>query len=271
VEAGEPVEGALHREIVEELGVEVERADPWIMRVFAYPHATVRLHFFRVRSWRGDIRALEHDAVSWQPPSAITVAPLLPANGPVVRALLLPDEYAITRAAEVGVEEFLRLLALRLRARLRLIQVREKQMPPEALRGFAERVVALARPFGAKVLVNADLSLAQAIGADGVHLTSAQLREATARPDVPWCAVSCHSRGELAKAAELGADFAVLSPVLPTPSHPDAVPLGWSGFGQIAAGAQLPVYALGGLVRDDLEVARQHGAHGVAMLRGAWM
>jgi 8-oxo-dGTP diphosphatase len=70
VEPGEPVEDALAREIREELGVAIERAHPWITRVFVYPHATVRLHFHRVVAWRGDPRALEHEAIAWQRPEA---------------------------------------------------------------------------------------------------------------------------------------------------------------------------------------------------------
>ena len=54
VEPGESVRDALEREIREELAVEVERAHPWITRVFTYPHATVRLHFYRVLAWRGE-------------------------------------------------------------------------------------------------------------------------------------------------------------------------------------------------------------------------
>jgi 8-oxo-dGTP diphosphatase len=62
----------------------------------------------------------------------------------------------------------------------------------------------------------------------------------------------------------------VLGPVLATPSHPDATPLGWERFRQIAAGASIPVYALGGVVPGDLEQARSCGAHGLSMVRGAW-
>src|SRR5713101_2605525 len=47
IEPGEPVADALRREIREELGIEIERAYPWITRVFSYPHAKVRLHFYR--------------------------------------------------------------------------------------------------------------------------------------------------------------------------------------------------------------------------------
>jgi len=270
IEPGEPVAEALKREIREELGVEIERAFPWITRVFTYPHAKVRLHFHRVYAWRGEPRALEHQALAWQRPEAISVDPLLPANGPALRSLMLPAEYAITRAGELGIEPFLSRLEARLRGGLKLIQVREKNLARQATEEFARRVVVLARDHGAKVLVNSDVALAREIGADGVHLTAEQLRAAAARPESPWCGASCHSGEELRLAEALGVDFAVLGPVRATPSHPHAVPLGWERFSGIAKGAAVPVYALGGIVPRDLEQALSCGAHGIAMVRGAW-
>ncbi|WP_172670463.1 thiamine phosphate synthase, partial [Chromobacterium subtsugae] len=75
----------------------------------------------------------------------------------------------------------------------------------------------------------------------------------------------------LARAGELGLDYALLSPVAPTASHPDAALLGWDGFAAcLAGGVPVPVYALGGLTAEDLPPAREHGAHGVALMRGAW-
>jgi 8-oxo-dGTP diphosphatase len=227
----------------------------------------VRLHFHRVTSWSGELHALEHEAIAWQRPDATEVAPMLPANGPVLRSLSLPDEYAITRFAEMG-ESFFPRLESRLRGGLRLVQVREKKLARDAVRAIARRVIGLARPHGARVLVNADVDLAREIGADGVHLTAAQL--GGARPDVPWCGASCHSAEELRRAEALDADFAVLGPVRATPSHPDAAPLGWDRFRSIAAGASIPVYALGGVAPRDMEHARSLGAHGLAMVRGAW-
>src|SRR5205085_3896600 len=52
VEPGEAVERAIARELHEELGIDVECAYPWITRVYTYPHATVRLNFFRVTAWK---------------------------------------------------------------------------------------------------------------------------------------------------------------------------------------------------------------------------
>jgi len=269
VEPGEPIRDALVREIREELGVEIARAYPWITRVFAYPHATVRLHFHRVYAWRGEPRALEHQAIAWQRPEATALSPMLPANGPVLRALSLPEEYAITRAGELGEKVFFSRLEARLQSGLRLVQVREKKLERHALKVLAQRTLALARASGAKVLLNSDVELAREIGADGAHLTASQLVGAT-RPDVPWCGASCHSIEELRRAEALGADFAVLGPIRATPSHPDAELLGWERFGEIAAGASIPVYALGGVLPRDLEQARSCGAHGLAMVRGAW-
>jgi 8-oxo-dGTP diphosphatase len=59
-------------------------------------------------------------------------------------------------------------------------------------------------------------------------------------------------------------DFSVLGPVK------DKQAIGWQRFGEIAAGASIPVYAIGGLTRADLDDAWRAGAHGVAMIRGAW-
>jgi len=108
------------------------------------------------------------------------------------------------------------------------------------------------------------------VGADGVQLTSTQLKELKERPAINWCAASCHNAEELRRAEALGCDFALLSPVLPTQSHPGAPHLGWENFAAFAAGSSIPVYALGGLKQEDMQTAWRHGAHGIALLRQAW-
>lgn len=270
VEPGEPLSTALARELHEELGIDVEIARRWIVQTYAYPHATVRLNFFRVSAWRGEPHGKEAQRLAWQQLRALDVAPLLPANAPVLRALQLPFEYAITHAGEIGAEEQLRRLDARLAQGLRLIQVREKGMSAPELERFAAAVIALARPRGAQVLINADIELALRLGADGVHLAAAQLVLLQRKPALRWCAASCHDAGELARAAALGVDFVVLGPVQSTLSHPGAMPLGWEGFADLARGATVPVYALGGMGPGDLETAWRCGAHGIAMLRGSW-
>jgi thiamine monophosphate synthase len=72
----------------------------------------------------------------------------------------------------------------------------------------------------------------------------------------------------LRQAERIGVDFVVLSPVLATHSHPKARPLGWSHFGRLVDETNLPVFALGGMKPADLVEAKQHGAHGIAAIRG---
>jgi 8-oxo-dGTP diphosphatase len=130
--------------------------------------------------------------------------------------------------------------------------------------------VSLVHEAGGIVLVNADEALAREAGADGVHLTAARLAAIDARPAFEWVGASVHGTAELRQAERLGVDLAVLGPVHPTPTHSGAPPLGWDGFERIARDAAIPVFAIGGLAPGDLERAWTYGAHGVAMIRGAW-
>lgn len=280
IEPGETSYYALVRELREELGITVTTAYPWVTRVFTYPHATVRLHFFRVTVWSGELHPHEGQQFSWQsnplqPPfaeggSRYGVSPILPANAPILRALSLPTLYAISNVAELGEAEFMRRLEAALNNGLRLVQLREKDYSREALRALALKILPLLRQQGARLIINADIGLCREIGADGVQLTGAQLAGLSVRPAVDWCGASCHNAEELRRAEQLGCDFALLSPVLATQSHPGATHLGWEKFAAIAAGSSIPVYALGGLTHTDMHTAWQHGAHGLALLRQAW-
>lgn len=270
VEAGESLEAALARELHEELGIVIGPPCRWITRVFEYPHATVRLNFFRVFEWEGEPHPHEGQIFSWQRPEAIEVEPLLPANFPIVKALTLPPVLGITHAESLGVDSFLARLDVALANDLRLIQLRDKTLPEDVRLQLARETVRRAHLHGARVLVNGSLDLANAAGADGVHLDSSAAARLSARPDCEWVGVSCHDAAELAHAAAIDADFALLSPVLPTLTHPGAATLGWETFSALAAASPIPVYGLGGLGRDDLALAQLHGAHGVALLRGAW-
>ena len=268
IEPGESVRDALVRELVEELNVTVTRTTPWFTFMMHYTHATVRLHCWRVQAWQGEMRGMEGQQFAWQTLDALTVAPTLPGCVPIFRALALPAIYAITNAGEIGAAAYLRRLETALQKGLRLIQLREKTMPYADLRRFGAEVMARAKAHGARVLVNGDGMLANDIGADGVHLSAAQLVNMPSRPEFALVGASTHSRAELERAAELKCDFAVLGPVKATLTHPAQAPLGWQRFSEWVQAAPLPCYALGGMVMGDLPAAIEHGAQGVAMQRG---
>lgn len=270
VETGESAERALARELHEELGIDVEQAYPWITRDYDYEHAAVRLRFFRVVAWHGTLHGKEAQDFAWQSPQGVTVSPLLPANGPVLRALELPSVYGITNAAALGAAEFLRRAERALASGLRLVQFREPALAPPQRLPLAQALVQLAHRYGARVLFNGELAQARDVGADGVHLTSARLARLDSRPDIGWVGASCHDAAELERAAKLGVDLVVLGPLLPTPSHPGAPTLGWERFASLIRGYPLPVYALGGMRLRDRIHAWHAGGHGIGMMRGAW-
>jgi len=268
IEPGEDARAALVRELREELDIEVTAATPWITRVYAYTHATVRLHFFRVTAWEGEPRPLEDQDIRWQRVESIDVAPMLPANAPVLSALALPAIMVVSDAQALGIEPWVRRLERQLAREKLLVQLREKGLGRLRLQHLLSRVLARTEPLASLLVVNSDAGDFPQGG--GVHLTSRALMQARARPAGRLVGASCHDAAELAHAAALGLDYAVVGPVKPTASHPDATPLGWDRFAELVAGSPLPVYAIGGLTRADLAEARERGAHGVALRSAAF-
>jgi len=266
IEQSEDPRAALVRELREELGIEVLEATPWITRVYAYTHATVRLHFHRVIAWDGEPQSLEDQAIRWQHIDAPDVSPMLPANSPVLAALALPAVMVVSNAAELGIDSWIEKLAARALEEKLLVQVREKEAGAQRLQHVLSRALARVEPFGSRVVVNSDCGAFPQCS--GVHLTARALMLAAARPERTLVGASCHDERELDQAGRLELDYAVLGPVKETASHAAAPPLGWERFEALARGRPMPIYAIGGLARSDLAEARRRGAHGVA-LRGA--
>jgi len=185
--------------------------------------------------------------------------------------MTLPTHYLITPAVAEE-EEFFAALERTLQAGTRLLQLKGKGLNGAAYAELAERVLALARRYGARVLLSGDPELVITLGADGLHLDSKALQQADSRP-LParyLLAVSGHDLPTLQKGEQIGASFAVLSPVNFTRAHPDLEPLGWEGFAAISAQFSLPLYALGGVSAEDEAAAIAAGAQGVAGSRGYW-
>ena len=139
--------------------------------------------------------------------------------------------------------------------------VREKQMDSARLLAFASRLRELTSNHGAKLIIHTQADVAKAVEADGVHLASSDLAEVPSVRD--WLgnpemtiSTSCHNEIELGFAQRFGADYAFLSPVFPTQSHPGEPHLGIEKFREMAESSSLPVIALGGINagnRDQLE------------------
>ena len=153
VEPGESLAAALTRELHEELGIDIGTPYPWVVRVFDYPHALVRLHFFRVFDWRGELRAREHQNFGFFSIGDLPDGPLLPATLPVLRWLALAPIYAISAAVQLGGETFLRRLDGALSRGLKLLQFREPGLDDADAEALFDQVRVLTRAAGATLLV----------------------------------------------------------------------------------------------------------------------
>jgi len=273
LEPGESPEQALCRELHEELGigVAVDACAAFIRVPCAYAHKRIVLDVYRVTQWQGRPRGREQQALAWTPPHKLVDYDMPAADIPVVAALLQPDRYLVTPAATGSLRGFADALQAALASGIRRVQLRLPGMAAGELSEHALLARAICAEHGASLLINTDLALARRLGV-GVHLRAAQLAELRERP-LPRefsVAASCHSAAQLQRAQALGVDFAVVGPVNATASHPGLPGIGWAAFATLRETTALPMYAIGGLGMDDLGVARQHGAQGIAAIRGLW-
>ena len=274
IEPGESPEQALQRELMEEIGIEVEVGERLIVVPQEYPSKRLTLDVRQVRSFNGTPRGCEGQALTWVAPDKLGAYSMPGADVPVVAVLTQPTHYAITPEMSepydaISIERWIVRSAALCNLQYRRVQVRSPGVPSEvfrdAVRDLKSRIVA----GSCEMLVNRDIELAQELGW-GVHLNAAQLHQLSSLPEVAdgqSVAASCHHQADLEQAQRLGCSFAVLSPVKRTESHPDAVPIGWEGFASLREWVTMPIYALGGLSPLDLQEARDHGAQGVAGIR----
>jgi 8-oxo-dGTP diphosphatase len=272
LESGENTRAGLARELAEELGITLDSARPLIRVRHDYPDRGVLLDVWRVTSWHGRVHGREGQELRWLAADALAGLPMPAADVPVVTALRLPDSYLVTPSPGTDPGAFLAALSASIDAGVELVALRAKELPPAELVSLSRQVADICRAGGARMLINGDPALLDASGADGVHLDSASLMAAKSRP-IPaaaWLAASCHDARELDHAARIGVDFAVLSPVAATPTHAQALPLGWGRFQRLVERVNLPVFALGGMGSEHLGAAWNHGGQGIAAVRALW-
>ena len=269
VEKGERVFDALRRELKEELDITVESASPLIKIAHAYPDRNVLLDVWRVDHFHGEAFGREGQTITWVCGNRLQDYAFPQANRPIIAAARLPERYAILDY-EQGDSAALRQNLQRILDRgIRLIQLRAKYLPAAQYDALATKVCQAAARHSVTILLNAEPEQIVRAGAAGVHLTGRRLMQLKERPldENLWVAASCHTLEELQQAERLKLDFVVLSPVMPTVTHPEATPLGWNAFEALVAQVNLPVYALGGLALSDVRRAREAGAQGIAGIR----
>jgi thiamine-phosphate pyrophosphorylase len=180
------------------------------------------------------------------------------------------DLYVITDRQQSGGRPLLTVVEAALRGGARAFQLREKDLTPRELYPLAQEMRQLTHSYGARLLINDRIDVALAVDADGVHLTAASLPASVARqllgPD-RLIGVSTHNTAEAQAAAEGGADFLVFGPVFFTPSKaPYGQPVGLDALRAARAAVELPILAIGGIKKANLDQVLTAGADGIAVI-----
>lgn len=270
VEAGETLLQALARELWEELDIDIQTAEPLIQIRHDYHDKSVLLDVCVVNDFNGTALGNEGQPIRWVDTAVLNSYDFPAANRPIITALQLPNVMMIT-----GDEKDLAVFEPKLQAALehgvKWVQLRQPKLCQSQI-NIAQQACQAA---GAQLQLNctpvAFEEREEFVGV-GLHLASRHLMALNKRPvplDVLF-GVSCHNRQEVQQAHTVGADYLLLSPLLPTRSHPDAEPLGWQAFKELVASCKVPVYALGGMRPEHISQVKACGAQGVAGISGWW-
>jgi 8-oxo-dGTP diphosphatase len=248
VEPGENVRQALVRELLEETAVTVspEDLESLIGIRHDYGDKEVFLDVWQARESSGEPHGVEGQPVFWLAPDELKARDFPAANRPIISAIRLPRQLAISGDAARPDEAVDRCVLGVGRQKPPLMVLRLPSLSSEAYTEVAGRC--LKRLPETPLIVHDRPELVADLPVAGVHLS--------------W--------RRAAELAGIGADYATLGPVLPTRSHPGVRGMGWERFSELASQAVLPVYALGGTSPELLDRAIETGGQGIAGISWWW-
>jgi thiamine-phosphate pyrophosphorylase len=184
-------------------------------------------------------------------------------SGLLPRFYLITDRHQAAHGLIFSVEQALK-------AGIKFIQLREKDLPPEQQKELGWQLNLLCRRHGASLLINSQIELAAELQVAGVQLGAGTSSIKAARQQLGTHALigySAHSFSEIVAAYEQGADFVTFSPVYFTPSKRQyGPPQGLEALRCICDNSPLPVYALGGINSENIAEVMKTKAYGVAAI-----
>ncbi|RBW49463.1 Nudix family hydrolase [Marinobacter sp. F3R11] len=281
VELNETVQDALAREIYEETGLKIPQGTlrPVIGIRHDYGDKRVFLDVWRTDQAQGEAHGREGQFVDWVHPDDLRDDDFPAANRPIIRALRLPSQLAITGTidtVDAGVRQLRSALAEPLQQNGEspgLVILRAPRMAAEDYCSLATLASGICEAAGAGLVLHGSPAVFDGNpGAAGLHLPWREAEKLDVRPvpDRVWLGVSCHDAVQIDHAVTIGADYVTLGPVKLTATHPGMPAIGWARFRELLSRATIPVFGLGGLEMADLDQVKRVGGQGIAGIRYWW-
>lgn len=272
VESNEDVRSALNRELFEELGIQVTKAEHFTTISHDYQDKKVLLDVWKILEWSGVPAGRENQEIRWSKIDDLKSNEFPDANKYIIQSLSLAPVYVISQESYDDYAQLFSVASECFTAGLKLFQLRLKSEENKKIKKIVKTLSVLAKKNNTKLILNGTAADIDNYVIDGVHLNSNELNKYGSRPisEEYILGASCHNEEELVKAEKLNVNYAFISPVSTTDSHPEQQALGWDNFSIMIKKVNFPVYALGGMVPADLNIAKQYGAYGVAMIGAIW-
>lgn len=177
--------------------------------------------------------------------------------------------YFITDSTGFSQEEFLRRTEAALQGGVTLLQIREKDKTTREYMALAEKVHALTLRYGVPLLIDDRLDIAMAIDAEGVHLGQSDLPVSIARkilgPD-KIIGATAKTVPQALEAYEQGADYLGVGAIYPTTTKVKTILTSTDTLRDICKAVHIPVNAIGGLNRDNIDVLQGTGIAGICVV-----
>lgn len=257
VEQGETPLAACRREIYEEVGIGLHDWHAFDVIEHEYDDVIVNLHLFHAIVPTALLNEIQQPW-TWYSREELLDLNFPKANLSIIQRLYWPHQIKISAQLDD------------------LAQLKQDQLLYWRVEGIQQQLTELAGrsvEHLPRLIVNVDifeqLSSIQQQAISAIHLKQSQLM-ALKPGDLTLgkrYIAACHDLASMQQAQQIGCDAILLSPVLPTATHPDAVALGWEQFKAWVSQVDIPVFALGGMQAGDLATAKEQGGYGIAGMR----
>ena len=167
--------------------------------------------------------------------------------------------YFITDSTGFSEEEFLRRTEEALKGGASLLQLREKDKTTREYISLAEKVHTLTKKYNVPLIIDDRVDVALAMGAEGVHLGQSDMPINTARKilgDDFIIGATTKTVPQALEAYQQGADYLGVGAIYPTTTKVKTVITSTETLGNICSAVPIPVNAIGGLNKDNIDILK---------------